>query len=135
MKRINYYFSFFVLSLFIFVACEQATEIPVPNHYDRVPRPQNLSAVFDTTVTGKYRVTLQWSISSMENIRDFEIQRRYPVPVFSRMGITEKQTYVDSFAVTFNDTLLLNYFVVPNGKDRFVGINSDTIRVILRKQF
>jgi len=117
--------------LVIIYGCEGPSEIPSPTHFDRTPKPYNLvadSAKYDTTA-GKARVYLRWEISSMSNINYFEVQRKGLYPVFARAGVSEVTTYVDSFAVGITDTLKLSYYLIPNGKDRFVGESSDILSV------
>ena len=125
-------FSFFTsVLLTLIIGCEGPSDIPEPTHFDRTPKPYNLvadSARYDTTA-GKARVYLSWEISSMSNINYFEVQRKGLFPVFSRAGISEKTSYVDSFAVAVTDTLRLSYYLIPNGKDRFVGESSDILSV------
>lgn len=125
-------FSFFLLVLLtLIIGCEGPTDLPNATHFDRTPKPYNLvadSALYDTTA-GKARVFLRWEISSMSNINYFEVQRKGVFPVFTRAGISEKTSYVDSFAIAFTDTLKLAYYLIPNGKDRFVGESSDILSV------
>jgi len=124
--------SFFTLVLLSIInGCEGPTNLPNATHFDRTPKPYNLtadSARYDTTA-GKARVYLRWEVSSMSNINYFEVQRKGLFPVFSRAGISEKTAYVDSFAVSFTDTLKLSYYLIPNGKDRFQGESSDIMSV------
>lgn len=124
--------SVFIVAVFLILyGCESPIDIPSASHYNRTPKPFNLkadSAYYDTTA-GKARVFLSWEISSVENISYFEVQRKGLFPVFARAGISEKTTYVDSFAVSFTDTLKLSYYLIPNGKDRFVGESSDIFSI------
>ncbi|MHC1736773.1 MAG: hypothetical protein AB9882_02035 [Ignavibacteriaceae bacterium] len=117
--------------LVMIYGCEGPADIPSPSHFNRTPKPYNLiadSAKYDTTA-GKARVYLRWEISSMANINYFEVQRKGLYPVFARAGVSEKTSYVDSFAVAITDTLKLSYYLIPNGIDRFVGESSDILSV------
>ncbi len=131
-------FTFFGLFSFILLlaSCSSPEDIIEPTHFTRVPVPVNLSAVADTTVTGKVRVTLTWSTASINNLKSYEVYRasltktsRY----FPLVPIVTTTTFVDSFAVTFTDTFKVFYYITPTGEDRFVGKNSDTLYVPITK--
>ena len=129
----------FIGALFLLIligSCSSPEEIIQPTHFTRVPVPVNLSAVADTTVTGKIRVRLSWSVPSTTNLKNFEIfrasltkQSRY----FPLIPTVTTTTFVDSFAVTFTDTFKVFYYITPTGEDRFVGQNSDTLYVPITK--
>lgn len=116
------------------IACENPQDIPEPTHYNRVPQPQSFTAVVgDTTATGKYSVTLNWNVSSLDNIREFEIHKKAVSNYFVPRGLTATTTYLDTFNLNFTDYVVIQYFIMPYGKDKFLGLNSDTIKVTLIK--
>jgi len=128
--------SIFIFLVFLAASCGSPEEIIQPTHFTRVPTPTGLSAVTDTTVTGKIKVTINWSVPSTQNLRNFEVYRasltqssRY----FPLIPIVTTTTFVDSFSVTFTDTFKVFYYITPTGEDRFVGKNSDTLYVPITK--
>ncbi len=139
MKNTIYLFTFLCL---IFAACNSPEDIVEPTHLTRVPVPTGLQAIKDTTVTGKAKISLTWTVSSMENIKTFEVQRA--VSTTDKTGKDVKTKYypmqppvtvaaiVDSFSFT-TDTVYAYYSVIPTGKDRFIGKGSDTLKVIITK--
>lgn len=124
----------------LYLNCNSPEPIVEPSHTTRVPVPVNLQATKDTTVTGKAKITLTWSVPSMENIRTFEVQKA--VSIIDKTGKATKfnpiqppvttTSIVDSFTIT-SDTTYIYYSVVPTGKDRFIGKASDTLQVIFTK--
>ena len=110
--------------------CSDPVDIISPTHYARVPRPVNLTAVADTTVTGKDLVTLNWGVNSTDNIRNYEVYRAANRKQgFASLIVTAEMAFADSLFGA-SDTLAY-YYISPNGIDRFVGQNSDTIQVTL----
>jgi len=135
MKNIfKFLFVTFIFAI-ILIGCDDPITLPEATHYGRVPKPVNLTATFDTSSTGKFRVYLNWSINSMDNIKDFEIYRKGLIAVFTRAGSSTQTAFVDSFSVSFKDSLVMSYYLVPNGKDKFIGEVSDTYSIVLRKVF
>lgn len=135
MNKLLTFFGFLLLA-FLTPSCGSPEEIIEPTHFTRVPTPTGLSAVSDTTVTGKVKVTLNWSVPSTNNLRNFEVYRasltknsRY----FPLIPIVSTTTFVDSFSVSFTDTFKVFYYITPTGEDRFVGKNSDTLYVPITK--
>lgn len=125
---------FFIFFLVGLIGCENPQDIPSPTHYERVPQAKNLTAVVgDTTATGKYSISLNWMVSSMDNIKEFEVQKKGSPAFFVRRALTTTTAYLDTFSISFTDSMSIYYFIISTGKDRFVGLNSDTIEVKLKK--
>lgn len=125
-----------VMSAVLVYSCGKADDIITPTHYSRVPRPINLTASFDTTSTGKYRVSINWVVESIENLKDYEIYRGINNgSLFFLFGGIYSTSYTDSTLSTSTDSLKLAYFVNGRGIDRFVGQSSDTIKIIVTKTF
>lgn len=124
------------MSAVLVYSCGKADDIITPTHYSRVPRPINLTASFDTTSTGKYRVSINWVVESIENLKDYEIYRGINNgSLFFLFGGIYSTSYTDSTLSTSTDSLKLAYFVNGRGIDRFVGQSSDTIKIIVTKTF
>ncbi|MBZ0198419.1 MAG: hypothetical protein K8H86_01010, partial [Ignavibacteriaceae bacterium] len=110
-----------------------------PTHFTRVPRPVNLTAASDTTVTGKRQIELQWSVNSEENLKDFSVSRAFQINPASKITFSTvvlnytKTTYVDSAIINFSDSLMVFYYIQPRGIDTFAGENSDTVKITLIK--
>ena len=125
-----------VMSAVLVYSCGKADDIITPTHYSRVPRPINLTASFDTTSTGKYRVRINWVVESTDNLKDYEIYRGVNNgSLFFLFGGINSTNYTDSTLSTSTDSLKLAYFVNGRGIDRFVGQSSDTIKIIVTKTF
>lgn len=134
MKKIKAFLP--LLLLVLLYGCDSPEPIIEPTHFSRVPRPVGLSAVADTTETGKIKVTLTWSVNSTQNLRNFEVYRTTVTQTsryFPLIPTTTTTTFVDSFQVTFTDTFRVYYYVTPTGEDRFIGRNSDTLYVPITK--
>ena len=118
------------------ISCGEAEEIISPSHYSRVPRAVNLTASYDTSATGKYRVSINWSAESSNNLKDFEIYRSVNSGNFFFLsgGITVT-SFIDSSYSNTTDSLDLAYYVNGRGLDRFVGQSSEIIRIIVKKSF
>lgn len=120
----------------IIFSCGKAEDIITPSHYSRVPRPVNLSASFDTTSTGKYKIIINWEVQSTNNLKDFEIYRGINGgSFFFLFGGIISANYIDSSFSNSSDSLNLAYFVNGRGVDRFVGQSSDTIKIMVTKTF
>lgn len=118
------------------ISCGEAEEIISPSHYSRVPRAVNLTASYDTSATGKYRVSINWSAESSNNLKDFEIYRSVNSGNFFFLsgGITVT-SFIDSSYSNTTDSLDLAYYVNGRGLDRFVGQSSEIVRIIVKKSF
>lgn len=118
------------------ISCGEAEEIISPSHYSRVPRAVNLTASYDTSATGKYRVSINWSAESSNNLKDFEIYRSVNSGNFFFLsgGITVTN-FIDSSYSNTTDSLDLAYYVNGRGLDRFVGQSSEIVRIIVKKSF
>lgn len=118
------------------ISCGEAEEIISPSHYSRVPRALNLTASYDTSATGKYRVSINWSAESSNNLKDFEIYRSVNSGNFFFLsgGITVTN-FIDSSYSNTTDSLDLAYYVNGRGLDRFVGQSSEIVRIIVKKSF
>ena len=138
MKFINTYIFTLMLAVLI-IGCGDPEPLIAPTHFNRVPRPLNITAISDTTVTGKFKITLNWSVESEENLKDFSILRAFQIKKttavkFNATTLNYTQTtYVDSSIINFSDTLWVYYYVQPRGKDSFIGQNSDTLKITLIK--
>lgn len=135
MKKFPLIFSFALFTILFFISCGEPEELVNPTHYARVPRAVNLSASYDTTATGKYRIMLSWGVTGTENLKDFEIHRSVNnANFFFLTGGIVSTNYIDSsLSNTRNYTLA--YFINGRGIDRFVGQSSDTIRITVTKSF
>lgn len=126
-----------VLFVYLFIyGCSGPDDVISPTHYTRVPKADNLSAAVDTTDSGNHRVTLNWSVNSTTNLRDFEVNRSYEKRDESFVGLSPKTTtttYVDTTFRAFDDTLKVYYRIVASGFDRFVGEPTDILEVIIIK--
>ena len=118
------------------ISCGEAEDIISPSHYSRVPRAVNLTASYDTSATGKYRVSINWSAESSNNLKDFEIYRSVNSGNFFFLsgGITVTN-FIDSSYSNTTDSLDLAYYVNGRGLDRFVGQSSEIVRIIVKKSF
>lgn len=126
---------FSIFLSFLVFSCGDAEDVVSPTHYSRVPRPVNLSASFDTTSTGKYRVIINWAVESTNNLKDFEIYRSIDNSnFFFLFGGMTSTSYIDSTLANTKDYSLA-YFVNGRGIDRFVGQSSDTVKIIVTKSF
>ena len=63
----------------LIISCSDPEPLISPTHFNRVPRPVNITALSDTTVTGKFKITLNWSVNSEENLKDFSILRAFQI--------------------------------------------------------
>jgi hypothetical protein len=127
---------FLLSSVILIYSCGKADDIITPTHYSRVPKPINLTASFDTTSTGKYRVRINWEVESTDNLKDYEIYRGINNGnLFFLFGGINSTSYTDSTLSSSTDSLKLAYFVNGRGIDRFVGQSSDTIKIIVTKTF
>lgn len=117
--------------LLFFIGCEGPTPLISPTHFDRVPRPQNLTASADTTDLGKNYVTLSWSVSDSGKVKNYDIYRAFDVDKqFSSIALSYKfRTYVDSSMGKNRDSVY--YYIVAKGSDNFIGQNSDTVFIQL----
>lgn len=135
MKKLYILLSFASI-IFLAESCGNAEEIITPSHYSRVPRPVNLSANYDTTSSGKYRIFLSWNVESTNNLKDFEIYRSVNSNnFFFLVGGIISTSYIDSTLSNSTDSLKVAYYVNGRGIDRFVGQSSDTISIIITKIF
>ncbi len=126
---------FALIYLFIF-GCSGPEDVISPTHYTRVPKAENLSAAVDTTDSGNHRVTLNWSVRSTTNLRDYEVNRSYEKRDETFVGLSPKTTnttYVDTTIKAFEDTLIVYYRIVASGFDRFVGEPSEILEVTIIK--
>lgn len=129
----KYIFAVLFLSTFFVTTCNSPESIPPASHFTRVPYAINLSAVSDTTATGKALISLSWGVSGTQNLRSFEVYRSVNNPTkFSGLLPTVTVTaFVDSF-----DRAGINkvyYYIVATGNDRFIGKNSDILEVPIIK--
>jgi hypothetical protein len=125
-----------LILLLVLNGCDSPEPIVEPTHFTRVPTPVGLSAVSDTTETGKIKVTLNWSVTSTQNLRNFEVYRTTVTKTgryFPLIPTTATTSFVDSFSVSFTDTFNVYYYITPTGEDRFIGRNSDTLYVPITK--
>lgn len=128
-----------LFSAILLVGCGDPEPIIAPTHFTRVPRPVGLTAVSDTTVTGKNKITLNWSVPTEENLKDFSVSRAFQIDptakiTFSTIALNyTKKNYVDSALINFSSSLIIYYFIQPRGNDTFVGENSDTVKITLTK--
>jgi len=125
----------FFLVVFIIIlglpGCADKEEIIAPTHFNRVPIPVNLAFVSDTTALGTKYVLLSWSVNDATNLKSFEVLRsKNQIATFQSKEITENKSITDS-SFNSNDSLVY-YYVISNGKDRFISQHSDTIKVILK---
>lgn len=135
MKKFLTIFSFSLFTFFFFISCGEPEELISPTHYARVPRAVNLTASYDTTATGKYRIILTWNVTITENLKDFEIYRSVNnANFFFLTGGILSTNYIDSSLSNTSDYTLA-YFINGRGIDRFVGQSSDTIRITVTKSF
>lgn len=126
---------FLLTSAVLIYSCGKADDIITPTHYSRVSKPINLTASYDTTSTGKYRVMINWGVENTNNLKDFEIYRSVNNSnFFFLFGGMMSTNYIDSSLVNTSDYSLA-YFVNGRGIDRFVGQSSDTIRISVTKSF
>lgn len=124
----------FVLFLsLILIACSEKEEIISPSHYDKVPKPKWESVSVDTTSTGKLSITLNWSVSSPEKVRDYDLYRAVNNPTSFVSRTAASSTLVDSLFDVNADSIKLYYFVAAKGLDRFVGEPSDLIEIFATK--
>lgn len=126
-------FIFVLFFSLILIACSEKEEIISPTHYDRVPKPNWGTINVDTTATGKLSITLNWSVSSPEKVRDYDLYRAVnnPTSFVSRTAATS--TLVDSLFDVNADSIRLYYYVAAKGLDRFVGEPSDIIEIFATK--
>lgn len=118
-----------------YASCGEPEALINPTHYSRVPRAVNLTASYDTSETGKYRVMLNWNVTGTQNLKDFEIYRSINnANFFFLIGGVLTTNYVDSSLSNTNDYTLA-YFVNGRGIDRFVGQSSDTVKITVTKTF
>lgn len=135
MKKFLLIFSFALFTIFFFIKCGQPEELISPTHYSRVPRAVNLTASYDTTETGKYRIMLSWGVTGTENLKDFEIYRSVNnANFFFLTGGIVSTNFIDSSLANTSDYTIA-YFINGRGIDRFVGQSSDTLRLIVTKSF
>jgi len=138
MKFIHIYIVSLIFAALI-ISCSDPEPLISPTHFNRVPRPVNITALSDTTVTGKFKITLNWSVNSEENLKDFSILRAFQIKKTNQVTFNAttlnytKTTYADSAIINFSDTLWVYYYVQPRGKDSFIGQNSDTLKITLIK--
>lgn len=128
-----------LFTVFVFIihhlSCSEPEVILNPTHYSRVPRAVNVTASYDTTETGKYRIMLSWSVTGTQNLKDFEIYRSVNnANFFFLTGGILTTNYIDSSLLNTNDYVLA-YFINGRGIDRFVGQSSDTVRITVTKTF
>lgn len=136
MKNIFLTLLVLIIGSFNIISCGEAEEIISPSHYSRVPRAVNLTASYDTSATGKYRVSIYWSAESSNNLKDFEIYRSVNSGNFFFLsgGVTAT-SFIDSSYSNTSDSLDLAYYVNGRGLDRFVGQSSEIVRIIVKKSF
>jgi hypothetical protein len=119
-----------------FISCGEAEDIITPSHYSRVPRAINLTASYDTSATGNYIVSINWSVESSNNLKDFEIYRSVNSSNFFFLsGGIAGSNFIDSSYSNTTDSLDLAYYVNGRGLDRFVGQSSEIVRIIVKKSF
>ncbi|MBI2417190.1 MAG: hypothetical protein HYV28_04690 [Ignavibacteriales bacterium] len=123
-----------VIILFIFVGCEGPQDVPAePPHASRVPSVLSFQAEKDTLPSGKAQILLTWNATDTVNLKSFEIFRS--LNLLSKFKL-EKQTagykMVDSFAVSAIDSVAY-YYISTIGRDLFIGKNSDTILVNIKR--
>lgn len=133
MKKV---YSFCFTIILLFIGCNGPQDVGSPTHFTRVPRAYGFNVTSDTTVTGKYRISLKWQTDPSENLRSFEVFRAYTAPVkFSVLQpAVTAPAFVDSFAAEIPDSLQIFYYVIATGKDRFVGQSSDIYSVTIKKK-
>lgn len=136
MKNISLVFLVLLIGSLIIISCGEAEDIISPSHYSRVPRAVNLTASYDTSATGKYRVRINWLVESTNNLKDFEIYRSVNSGNFFFLsgGLTVTN-FTDSSYSNTTDSLDLAYYINGRGLDRFVGQSSEIVRIIVKKSF
>lgn len=135
MRNIFTTFVLILLAALYLISCGKAEDVVSPSHYTRVPRAENLSVGYDTSATGKYRVSINWSVASNNNLKDFEIYRSINnASYFFLVGGVTDLNYIDSSLANTSDYSLA-YFINGRGTDRFVGQSSDTIKITVTKTF
>lgn len=126
-------FTFVLFLSLILISCSEKEDVISPTHYDKVPKPKWESISVDTTDTGKLSITLNWSVSSSEKVRDYDLYRaaNNPTSFVSRNAVST--TLVDSLFDATLDSVKLYYYVAAKGYDRFVGEPSDIIEIFATK--
>ncbi len=136
--RMKIFFICFIIVLGLISGCKSPNDIVSPMHYDRVPRPTwNTNFTADTSATGKLRIYLSWNVSSLKNIKNFDLYRTTDstasLSKYSQVGSSTTTSIIDSFSVSLKDTMNFYYYLIPNGNDRFIGQYSDVLKVIVIK--
>jgi len=135
MNKKTIIFIFMLSGSLYLISCGKAEDIISPTHYSRVPRPVNLSVNYDTTSTGMYRVNINWTVESTNNLKDFEIYRSINTGTFFFLsGGINSTNFIDS-TLSNTDDYSLAFFVNGRGIDRFVGQSSDTVKITVTKTF
>jgi hypothetical protein len=93
---------------------------------------------FGNSFLGRPSIFLSWKYEDNGNLQNFEVWRSLIdtalAPYIPLQPSTTSPSYVDSTLPPVSDTLNVYYYIVGNGKDRFVGRPSDTIQIVMRKQ-
>lgn len=126
--------AYLVIILFIFAGCQGPQDVPSePPHASRVPSVLSFQAEKDTLPSGKAQILLTWNTTDTVNLKSFEVFRS--LNLLSKFKL-EKQTagykMVDSFTVSAVDSVAY-YYISTIGRDLFIGKNSDTILVNIKK--
>lgn len=126
--------SIFALLILLFAGCQGPQDLPVTGpHYNRAPTVWGIQAESDTLASGKRRILLTWNVTDTSTLKGFEVFRSLNTLTVPK-SIAQLKDYrcVDSFAVAATDTFVY-YYISTIGKDLFIGKNSDTILVNIKK--
>lgn len=123
-----------LLSAWFAGGCGNTDPVEAPTHLSRVPRPYGLTAIKDTTATGKARIKITWQVSSAANIKSYDVFKGTGKPVIFRPAPPAVSTAAFTDSMDFAaDTITVYYYVLPTGLDRFIGQASDTLLVKVKK--
>ncbi len=139
----------FAISLVFFVfwlnGCEKSEELISPYHYSILPKPTGFKIInADTSSTGKWRVTMSWTISDTTNLKNFEVFRSIKNSDIFKIIQSNytSYTFVDSSLPAFTDSVKLFYKVFPIGqktdirtgaKVTFTGPEADMDSITIKK--
>jgi len=130
------------LSVYLMIGCDEPRDFSAdlsafPMHFNRVPRPTNLTYTVGQAFSKRPKISLSWQYVDNGNLQNFEVWRSLIdtalAPYIPLQPSTTVPSYVDSTLPHVSDSLNVYYYVVGNGKDRFVGQPSDPIMIVLRK--
>ncbi|MBM4174571.1 MAG: hypothetical protein FJ213_00115 [Ignavibacteria bacterium] len=140
---------FFAISLVFFLfcsnGCEKSEELISPYHYSILPKPSGFKIIkADTTTTGKWRVTMSWTISDTSNLKHFEVFRSIKYSDIFKIIQSNytSYTFIDSSLPSFTDSVKLFYKVFPIGqktdirtgaKVTFTGPEADIDSITIKK--